>query len=92
MIDAAAVVNRTAYMHFREATENLCVGVSHDELARALGVSVAAIRQARLRNDAKAHRRPPKEWEHAVIRLAEKQVGHYRKLIEQVRDQMRSGS
>lgn len=47
-------------MGFREATESLCAGVSHEELAKALGVSVATIRQARLRPDAAAHRPSPK--------------------------------
>jgi transposase len=46
-------------MDFREATEYLYAGVSPQELAKALGVSVATVRQARLRPDAKAHRSPP---------------------------------
>ena len=35
-------------MNFREATDGLFSRVSHEDLARALGVSVASIRQARL--------------------------------------------
>jgi transposase len=71
-------------MDFREATENLCAGVSHEELAKALGVSVATVRQARLRPDAKAHRSPPGHWKAAVIRLAEKRVSQYRRLLSQL--------
>jgi hypothetical protein len=74
-------------MNFRMATDELFQRIDHEELARALGVSVAAIRQSRLREDAKAHRSPPRDWEHAVIRLAEKRVGHYRRLIEAIRDE-----
>lgn len=39
---------------------------------------------------AKAHRNPPDNWEDAVIRLAEKRVFHYRKLIERIRTDRRS--
>jgi hypothetical protein len=59
--------------------------VNHEELADLLDVSVASIRQARLAPTAKAHRNPPDKWEGAVIRLAERRVFHYRKLIDQIR-------
>lgn len=74
-------------MDFREATDGLFARVDHEELAKALGVSVASIRQARLRDDARAHRQPPGEWQYAVIRLAEDRVGHYRRLIAVLRDE-----
>lgn len=72
-------------MNFKEATDRLFARVDHEELAKRLGVSVASIRQARLRPDALAHRAPPGEWPEAVIQLAESRIGHYRKLIEGVR-------
>jgi hypothetical protein len=72
-------------MDFKEATDQLFDCIDHQSLAEALGTSVASIRQARLRADAKAHRAPPRDWENSVIRLAEERVWHYRKLIEQVR-------
>jgi hypothetical protein len=72
-------------MNFKEATENLCSGVSHEELAAALGVSVATIRQARLRPDAKAHRSPPANWERAIIELAQRRMQQFRHLIDTVR-------
>jgi hypothetical protein len=72
-------------MNFKEATDGLFDHLSHAELAEALGVSVASIRQARLDPKAKAYREPPKSWQGAIIRLAEARVWHYRKLIEQVR-------
>jgi hypothetical protein len=71
-------------MNFKEATDDLLDRVDHAELAMELGVSVASIRQARLNPQAKAYREPPKNWEQAVIGLAEKQVRHYRKLIEKM--------
>jgi hypothetical protein len=72
-------------MNFKEATDGLFDRIDHAELAKALGVSVASIRQARLSPQAKAYREPPPNWQVALIRLAEKRVWHYRRLIEQVR-------
>ncbi len=72
-------------MNFKEATDGLFDRVTHEELAESLGISVATIRQVRLASDARAHRNPPENWEDAVIRLAEKRVFHYRKLIDQIR-------
>jgi len=72
-------------MKFKEATDGLFDRVGHADLAEAMGISVASIRQARLDPTAKAYREPPPNWEDTVIRLAEKRVWHYRQLIEQVR-------
>jgi hypothetical protein len=72
-------------MNFKEATDGLFDRVDHAELAKALGVSVASIRQARLSPTAKAYRQPPNNWENVVIRLAEERVWHYRELIETLR-------
>lgn len=73
-------------MDFREATNGLFAKVDHEDLAKALGVSVASIRQARLRLNASARRSPPVDWREAVIRLAEHRIEHYRNLIELVRE------
>ena len=91
IIDNEAAVNRTAYMNFKTATDRLFSRVDHPDLAKALGVSVASIRQARLRPDALAHRSPPPEWENAVVRLAEERVWHFRKLIEEIRGSSKAG-
>lgn len=72
-------------MDFREATDDLCARIDHDDIAKALGVSVQTIRQARMNGSAKAHREPPREWRDIVIRLAEERVWHYRKLIDEIR-------
>lgn len=72
-------------MEFREATDELLSRISHEQLAETLGVSVAAVRQARLAPAANAHRAPPKDWRFAVIRLAEQQIMRNRELIEKVR-------
>lgn len=68
-------------MDFKKATDELFSQIDHDDLAKALGVSVATIRQARLGELAKAHRSPPRGWEQAVLKLAEKQLAQYQTLI-----------
>jgi hypothetical protein len=77
-------------MDFREATDSLFNRIDHEELAKALGVSIASIRQARLRSSAAAYRTPPDEWEGAIIRLAEERVWHYRQLIERIRNERKA--
>ena len=72
-------------MNFKEATDDLFARVDHDSLAKAMGVSVPSVRQARLSPTAKAHREPPEGWEYAVIRLAEQQMMRHRRLIDQLR-------
>jgi hypothetical protein len=84
MIDKPPV-KQSAYMDFKEATDGLFDRISHEDLADALGISVASIRQSRLPEQAKAYRTPPKYWKGAVIRLAERRIMHYRQLIDQLR-------
>jgi hypothetical protein len=86
MIDIPPFVNHSAYMKFKDATDALFNRIDHANLAKALGVSVASIRQARLGPAAKAHRAPPDGWREAAIRLAESRVLHYRRLIERLEE------
>ena len=72
-------------MNFKEATDRLFDRIDHAELAEALGVSVASIRQARLTPTAKAYREAPKLWEKAIIRLAEGRIRRLVALIEKIR-------
>ena len=71
-------------INFRKATDQLLEGISHEELANALGVSVATVRQARLDESAKSHRSAPKDWEPVVRQLAEKRAQHFRRLVEKL--------
>jgi hypothetical protein len=72
-------------MIFKEITDDLFAEITHDDFAKALGVSVATIRQARLDDKSKAHRAPPPGWEKAALRLAEKQAKHFQRLAEWLR-------
>jgi DNA-binding GntR family transcriptional regulator len=57
-------------MEFREALDRLGERVTHEEVAAALGVSVASVRQYRLSADARAHRTPPAGWPEVLSKLA----------------------
>jgi hypothetical protein len=76
-------------MDFREATDELLDRPDHAELAKALGVSVASVRQARLKPTASAHRSAPTQWQKVIIRLAEQQRHHFDALIERLRGEER---
>lgn len=63
-------VKHTAYMKFKDAVDELGARVTHEEVARNLGVSVASVRQYRLDPDANAHRTPPASWRRVLAKLA----------------------
>ena len=71
-------------MNFREAVDALCSSLNHEDVAEALGVSVQTIRQARMKEDSRSFREPPKNWERALIRLAESRVSYYRRLMDKL--------
>lgn len=73
-------------MTFQEATDQLAGRVTHEELAEELGVSVQAIRQARLDPSANGYRRPPDGWEAAVAKLATKRGGELKALAKALRE------
>jgi hypothetical protein len=79
-------VNAAIYMKFREAVDALCTPVTHQDVAKALDVSVQTVRQARLSEDSDAFRAPPKNWKSAIIRLAEGRIVYYRTLIEKLKN------
>jgi hypothetical protein len=72
-------------MDFRKATDELCATITHEDVAKALGVSVQSIRQARLKDETNGHRQPPEKWESALVELAEKRVADYKRLIAKLR-------
>ncbi len=79
-------------MQFREATDSLCSKVSHEDIAKALGVSVQSVRQARLPTKLDAHRSPPNRWERGLLLLAKARIDHYRSLIERLQTDSRRES
>jgi hypothetical protein len=77
---------------FPTASDALFDRVSHKALADQLGVSVAAIRQARLDPRSKAYRSAPKDWPRAVISLAESRIRRYHELIGQLERELAATS
>jgi predicted transcriptional regulator len=71
-------------MNFKEATNLLCEGLGHEDVAKMLHVSVQAVRQARLSPNAKAFRHAPQGWEGAILELARKRLAHYQRLVVQM--------
>jgi hypothetical protein len=72
-------------MNFKKATDGLFHRIGHAQLATTLNVSVAAIRQARLKGSAKAYRAPPKNWQKAIILLAQERIARLQKLIRSLK-------
>lgn len=79
-------------MDFKKATDALFDRVSHEELAAQIGVSIPAIRQARLEVSAKAHRSAPRGWQRAVVELAKNRIRRYHELIGTLERSDSSGS
>ena len=75
-------------MNFREASDRLCVPVAQLELAKQIGVSLQAIRQARAEPSSKSFRLAPPHWREGIIRLAEQRIMHYRLLINELKDDL----
>jgi hypothetical protein len=69
-------------MNFRQATDELIAGITLEDLADAMNVSIQAIRQARANEGSKAHRPPPEGWAKAISLLAEQQSKYYKRLAE----------
>lgn len=69
-------------MDFIEATDALARKVSHEDLARELGVSVQTVRQARMDPESPSYRQPPASWRRAVADLARRRGGELQELAE----------
>lgn len=74
-------------MDFVEATNMLFAHIRQEELAESMGISVAAIRQARLSRQSKAYRTPPVGWEKYVIKLAEQHAKQLLSLADKLKSQ-----
>lgn len=57
-------------MDFKDATDQIAIAVTHNDIARAAGASVQTVRQARLDPANRAHRPAPSDWRRALADLA----------------------
>lgn len=69
-------------MEFKEAVEGLCSPITHQQLADALGVSRASVRQAMLPEGANARRKAPEGWQATVADLAGKHASRLQRLAK----------
>jgi hypothetical protein len=72
-------------MNFRKATDALLDVISHEELAKTLGCSVATVRQARRTEGTVSYRSPPKGWEAVIAKLADQKSEKLRGLAAKLR-------
>lgn len=68
--------------NFQTATDELFAKLGAEELAREIGCSLGAVKQARMDPASQSHRSPPDDWEEAVRTLAERQAAHFTKLAK----------
>lgn len=61
-------------MNFKKATNELLAAVTLEDLAKALQVSVQAVRQARAAEGTTAYRNAPRGWEMATIGLVNRRL------------------
>jgi hypothetical protein len=79
-------------MNFRKATDELLASITLEDLAKAIGGSVQALRQARAAEESSAFRKPPQEWEEAVVRLANARARKLLSLVKHLKNKRNSYS
>lgn len=72
-------------MNFKKATDELLAGITLEDVAETLGVSVQAVRQARAAEGTTAHRSPPPGWQAGVARLANKRATQLSRLAAKIK-------
>ena len=71
-------------MNFRSATDVLGYCISHNEMAKAMGVVRNSVARARLSPRSRNVRTPPAAWEKAIAKLARERAGELVKLAEEL--------
>ena len=71
-------------MDFKTATDRLMPAVTLSDLSAELGMSDASVRQARLDPASRSYRKPPADWERAVVKVARGRGGELAKLAEEL--------
>lgn len=71
-------------MDFKSATDRLTACLSHIDIADAAGVSVQAIRQARVDSKSLSYREPPKGWQKVIAHLARQRAKELKALADAV--------
>lgn len=72
-------------MDFRTAVDILAHRITTEEIAERAGVSMYAIRQARLHRESEAWRPPPPGWRGVLASIAEERAGELVELARELR-------
>lgn len=75
-------------MDFNDALDAVKNGISQQNLADRLGVSVQRVRQARLDPASDGYRPPPTGWREALAALAQERGGSFLDIANSLADQM----
>ena len=79
-------------MNFRTVANRLQeLGVTNEEMGRALGVAESTVRAYRLRPESSGYRRPPEEWERAIVKLVRGRSSGLDELAEELREEAADG-
>lgn len=79
-------------MNFVQATNTLIQGITLEDVAKEIGVSHGLLRLSRLNPSNASYRKPPAEWEAAVVRLADRRAAELGKLKDRLGKQASSGA
>ena len=71
-------------MDFVRATDALTSCHSHNDVAKALDVSVQTVRQARMNPAADGHRPAPEGWQNAIAKLARARAAQLEALADEL--------
>lgn len=71
-------------MNFVQATNTLIHGITLEDVANEIGVSHGLLRLSRLNPSNASYRKPPADWEAAVVRLAERRAAELTKLASRL--------
>ena len=71
-------------MDFKAATDRMIPAITLADLSAEMGMSVAAVRQARLDPTGPSYRTPPVGWQKAIAKLCRKRGGELVKLAEEL--------
>ncbi len=71
-------------VNFKTATDRMIPAITLADLSAELGMSDAAVRQARLDPESPSYRTPPVGWEVAIAKLCRGRGGELLKLAEEL--------
>lgn len=69
-------------MDFKSATDLVGGCITHAEIAKACGVSIQSIRQARMDQSSSSYRNPPTGWRTVLARLARQRARDLEELAD----------